>query len=390
MYAVPMPGVASRSKCFLACACAWVILAVCALPAHAETAADAITSLNALREANGIPGGVTENSNWSTKCLAHSNYGNLNSLLTHGEDAALPGYSVDGDWAGKNSVLASGGVDWSTSNPWINAPVHLYQLLFPGLKSTGYGEYDGYGCMTTWPGADFFAGSATYTYPGRGATGVKPAQTAHEMPFVPQQFINISEGTATGPNIFFYRTDYDVDIDSVTVKSSTGKIVDTGWVDYSSATIGPYLPRGAILIPKKPLDAKTTYLVQVKAHNIVKASETVDYSWSFSTVGASAIEGSGTSDRLDGGTGGDRIKGKGGNDKIFGKGGNDRLWGDAGDDTITAGAGKDRVWGGAGNDYIDLHDGKPGDWVDCGKGKDYVRYDKGDKLKKNCERRKRG
>jgi hypothetical protein len=352
--------------------------------AAALSPADAISNLNRARVAHGIPGSVVENPVWSAHCQIHSVYGKLNGVLTHGEDAAKPGFSADGDWAGKNSVLASGYLGWDPV-PWANAPLHLYQLYFPGLKSTGYGEHDGYACMVTWAGASFALAPATFTFPGNGVAGVAPDQIAYERPFVPQEFVGIPQGTRTGPNMFLYRTDYDVDLDSVKMTPP----VAVKWIDKSSDTVGAYLPRGAILIPVSPLRAGTKYTVVASGHKFNAPGTTFTKTWSFTTSGssgaggggagaASGASGSASSDSLSGTAQNDKIKGKGGDDVIRGGPGNDRLWGDAGNDRIFGDAGNDVIVGGTGKDTIK-----------CGKGKDKVVAGRSDKVARDCERVKR-
>ena len=116
---------------------------------------------------------------------------------------------------------------------------------------------------------------------------------------------------------------------------------------------------------------------------------------------STARAGGGGNDRLTGTGGGDVIHGRAGNDRIDGLGGADCLYGEAGHDAINGGAGDDVVSGGsgadvlsggpgadkvsgwAGNDRIDTVDGRR-DTVDCGLGRDRVRADRSDRLKR-CE-----
>jgi hypothetical protein len=85
--------------------------------------------------------------------------------------------------------------------------------------------------------------------------------------------------------------------------------------------------------------------------------------------------------------GADRLTGGNGNDRIDGGKGNDTLSGGAGNDTLIGGAGKDKLNGGAGNDKLDARDGAPGDRVTCGRGRDTVKADRGDRVARDCERR---
>jgi len=107
----------------------------------------------------------------SDGCAKHDRYGAADGVLTHGEDPAWPGYSPEGDQAGKTSVLYAGGGPWTGSrNPFENAPIHLHQLLAPRMDRLGAAEVSGYGCATTLasrkrpaPATDI-----TCSYPGDG------------------------------------------------------------------------------------------------------------------------------------------------------------------------------------------------------------------------------
>lgn len=106
-------------------------------------------------------------------------------------------------------------------------------------------------------------------------------------------------------------------------------------------------------------------------------------------------------DRLVGGSGNDKLVGGSGNDKLLGNSGKDKLQGDSGKDRLDGGSGADRLRGGSGadrlkggrgrdslkgdsgRDSIDVRDGQR-DRVDCGSGRDKVKADKKDRLRR-CE-----
>src|SRR5262249_55243813 len=125
------------------------------------------------------------------------------NVLTHYEDPNAPGYTPEGAWAGRNSVLASG-ASWDGDNPFENAPLHLDQLLGPRLSEMRADDSGGWVCATTWPGMTRSAppGPVVYTYPGDGASSVPYTQTAHESPFVPGDFVGLPQGTTTGPHLY--------------------------------------------------------------------------------------------------------------------------------------------------------------------------------------------
>ena len=85
--------------------------------------------------------------------------------------------------------------------------------------------------------------------------------------------------------------------------------------------------------------------------------------------------------------GNDHLLGGTGNDKLYGSGGRDVLDSGAGKDTLVGGKRSDTLKGGAGADYVNAKDGAR-DTVDCGKGRDKVRADRSDRLRR-CERVRR-
>lgn len=110
-------------------------------------------------------------------------------------------------------------------------------------------------------------------------------------------------------------------------------------------------------------------------------------------TGNDILSGLGGADCLSGGPGNDRITGGDGNDRLSGGDGNDTIGGDAGNDSIDGGAGNDQLAGGSGADTISAGSGNDGvnaadgvrDLVDCGAGRDTVRADRRDRLKR-CEK----
>jgi Ca2+-binding RTX toxin-like protein len=102
-------------------------------------------------------------------------------------------------------------------------------------------------------------------------------------------------------------------------------------------------------------------------------------------AGADVLLGAAGADRLSGGAGNDRLTGGRGNDHLTGGAGNDRLTGGAGNDHLNGGTGRDRLDGGAGDDVLDARDGRPGDTVRCGPGRDRALVDRGDRVSRDCE-----
>jgi Ca2+-binding RTX toxin-like protein len=103
--------------------------------------------------------------------------------------------------------------------------------------------------------------------------------------------------------------------------------------------------------------------------------------------GNDRVYGDSDSDVISGGAGDDRLDGGDMADKIVGGGGKDFLLGGGGNDIISDTSGANRVDAGSGNDSINVHNGAR-DVVRCGKGRDHVVADRGDKLI-GCEKVKR-
>ena len=189
----------------------WVALALLVVvrrpprPTGRSRTPAAVRWLNDLREASGIPGHVTQNPTWSSKCLRHVRWMERNNALQHYETPGTPGYSAAGDWAGSNAVLAAG-TQWTASHlPWLTAPIHLAQLLAPGLTEVGVAYERGWSCATTWPGYSRRDGrAALYSYPANGARDVPTGMVAYEAPFSPGQAVGIPAGSETGPYLYVF------------------------------------------------------------------------------------------------------------------------------------------------------------------------------------------
>jgi hypothetical protein len=271
-------------------AAALASLAFAATPAYGANAERDIGYLNEERAAHGLPAGITEDPEWSQRCVQHNEYQRQNGgQLTHEEDPSKPGYTEGGAWAGQSSVL-SAGPEWAPGfNPWDEAPIHLIQLYTPALDRIGIDDSDGLTCATTFPGMTRapFAEHTIHTYPGDGAVGFAPSQLAQESPFVPGDFVGLPQGTVTGRHIFVY-----LDIAGqtgpaqVTIGDASlagpGGPVDVRWVDNSTAEIGPYLT-GGVMIPAPPLAGGTEYAAAVTVDG---PDGPLTKSWSYTTSGS--------------------------------------------------------------------------------------------------------
>jgi hypothetical protein len=251
-----------------------------------------LSYLNAERARWGLPSGLTLNPAWSQACAAHDAYLADNKRLEHPEDSSLPGASPGGAWAGLHSILSGGG--WaSEANPWENAPIHLDQLYTPDLAVVGIDESRGVACTTTWPGIGpaLQPGGTVSTYPGDGTSGFPPSELAGELPFTPNKFVGIREGTITGRDLFVYEEPGECSVlscagssapnlESATLTGPSGR-VEVRAVGGETGELGSYLT-SAIVIPVKPLAPNASYTAEVTlAANGALPAET--HRWSFHT-----------------------------------------------------------------------------------------------------------
>ena len=111
-------------------------------------------------------------------------------------------------------------------------------------------------------------------------------------------------------------------------------------------------------------------------------------------AGRDRLDGGAANDKLAGGVGNDRLAGKAGSDSLSGSSGadylsggdgNDKLSGGVGNDRLSGGKGKNRYSGGAGADVISAANGRGGEKVNCGSGRDRAVVDRTDRVS-GCER----
>ena len=212
--------------------------------------------LSAQREAHGIPGGLVEVPEWSEGCRKHMLWVQQNGLQ-HDEEPGTPGYTPEGDEAGNSSVLSSGPWEQGAANPWEHAPIHLMQLLGPGLARSGYAN----GCMYTWPGYDRPNPPAPQllTYPGNGTTGWRYEEVAFEGPYTPGERVGLATGARTGPYLYVFG--WGVGPGRITAATLTGPEgpVEIKVADNETDGLQGYMPPGGTIIPTQPLNLATRY-----------------------------------------------------------------------------------------------------------------------------------
>ena len=256
--------------------------------AMAGTAEQDLASLNAKREANGIPAGIALNPDWSAKCGQHVVYMRKTQTVEHAENPSSPWYTEGGNWAAGHAVLAAG-IAW-TANAflWETAPLHLAQLLAPQLSEMGIADDDEFVCATTWPGylRTLPPTTTVVTYPGLG-TSIYSSEASAEWPTTPAQALGLAN--PTGPHLYVYQwgpptlsgvtaAGAPIAIESATLTGPSGP-VRVHWVDPTNPIVGPYLTAASgIIIPDHPLATNAVYTASVAFTNGVR------YAWSFDTA----------------------------------------------------------------------------------------------------------
>ena len=268
-------------------ALALVALAAAA-PARAGTPAQDLAWLNAIRVANGIPGGITPVQSWSDACAQHLRYLRRTGTMSHAEDPANPNYTAAGNWAGTHAVLASG-LRWTEANLiWEHAPLHLSQLLAPQLSQAGVADDGQYVCVTTWPGylRRPPATNTIVTYPGNG-TSTFQSEYTQEWPITPAQALGV--GNPTGPHLYVYEwgpatadgvtpDGVPIGIRSATLTGPNGR-VPVRWVDPLNPVVGRYLPLAmGIVIPTRTLASNQRYRATVTM------TDGTAHAWAFTTM----------------------------------------------------------------------------------------------------------
>jgi hypothetical protein len=143
--------------------------------------ADWLTTVNYFREMSGL-GPVAPDDALSAGAVKHSCYMLLNDI-THFEDPSKPGYTVEGERAGRNgNVAVSSAFNTKARSHielWMTGPFHAVGLLRRDLRTVGYGGCDRADTPRWRSGAtlDVLSGLASrtaqwapVTFPGNGAT----------------------------------------------------------------------------------------------------------------------------------------------------------------------------------------------------------------------------
>lgn len=255
----------------------------------AVTPQQIVAKLNAQRVANGIPGGITLNRQWTTGCEHHVRYEERNGIpWTHQEYAGKPGFTKDGQIAGAagDQSYTSG---WEYGNPFENLPLHMATLMAPGLQQIGAFESGRRVCMEIAMGYGRpIATNSVFTYPGNGRTGFATSQMVHgEWPASPGDVVGLPQGRTTGPTLYVfsvgpwqYQGPFHLTVAKVV---GPGGPVATRVVDATQhPKIRPYVAPGTFfLIPVSALRSRTRYKATV---TVVGPGDTQTKTWHFTTA----------------------------------------------------------------------------------------------------------
>ena len=249
-----------------------------------------VAKLNQERAALGIPA-VKLNRSRAKACRAHDSYMRRNRQLTHFEVRGRPGYSAAGDRAAKMSVLAGPRAGWNLHNPWRNAPIHLAQVLNPGLRATGAFDSHGYSCLYTYPvSRPRSPADKIWTLPADGGRVVR-AQTAFEAPYPPQQTVGIRGGKTTGPYLYVWSAGSSAlaPLTRLVSGSLSGPdgLVATKVID-SSLLHGLAQAGNGWLLPISPLRAGATYHATITIAAGLGGRK-ITHSWTFTATPGSLV-----------------------------------------------------------------------------------------------------
>jgi hypothetical protein len=248
-----------------------------------------VAKLNGERAALGIPA-VTLNKARTAGCRAHDTYMRRNRQLTHFELAGRRGYSKAGDRAARTSVLAGPRSGWASHDPWRDAPIHLSQVLNPGLKSTGAYDSHGYSCLATQPTTRPRMANTVWTLPADGGE-IAGSQTAFEAPAPPQQTVGIANGRQTGPYLYVWSAAPSAlsltRLVSGTLIGPDGlvatKVIDSSLLDRLIPGLGQ--PGNGWLLPVSPLKAGAAYRATIVLGSKLGVGQ-FTHSWSFTATAA--------------------------------------------------------------------------------------------------------
>lgn len=257
--------------------------------AQGADAASVLDRLNAHRKAAGLEA-VVADPILTRGCAAHAAYlvknvdhPSTQGLGLHNEDPKLPGYTKEGERAGKASVIYLGKEGADAVEGWIGSLLHRIPLMQSRLKKVGYGMARGGPA-----GVTVVLDSTNGMGPGRDALVViYPADGQKDVPLrftpeIPDPIPESPDKKAGYPVTAIFSEGALVKDAKALIKDPAGNELSV-WVstpekpaaaDYQRNTIG--------LITQEPLKPSTVYTVTMSARVTGKAWLKT---WSFTTAG---------------------------------------------------------------------------------------------------------
>ncbi len=116
----------------------------------------------------------------SVACEKHCLYCSMNGS-THHEERMKPGYSKDGERAGRRSELVQATTMKQAFNHWLDSFYHRIVMLRPDLQKVGMGLVSGFACVDTRSGLTNKS-FGPYAWPPDGATAVPVGWNIGESP----------------------------------------------------------------------------------------------------------------------------------------------------------------------------------------------------------------
>jgi hypothetical protein len=263
-----------------------LLLALCVQTADAD-AAKVVERINLHRKAAGLEP-VAIDPAMSKACGAHAAYLVTNvdhpstqGLGLHAEDPKLPGYSKEGERAGKASVIFLGLEGEAAVEGWMGSLFHRIPLLQSRLRKIGYGVARGGPAKVTvvldaTNGMGAGKDSTVVLYPAEDQKDVPPAF----VPEIPDPIPDSLSNKAGYPVTAIFAEGALIKDVKASLKDGDGNDVPV-WLstpekpaaaDYQRNTVG--------MIPKKPLQAATAYTASVSA--LVRGKSWTK-TWTFTT-----------------------------------------------------------------------------------------------------------
>ncbi len=264
--------------------------------ASGDVAADGIVWINFRRTQAGLPA-LRRDPRVDLAAARHSNYQQLNDLVTHDEDPRKPGYIAAvtserlraADFPLLATAFADGEVIAATGTPdgfasvegLLGAIYHRYVVLEPMFNAAGAGaaHRDGSFYWLTMnlvglKGATGIAKGSVVVWPLPSQTNVRPNFFSdQETPDPVPQADEVGYPISVQANL-----DAVLRVDHFTLSDADGRTVDTTQLDARTDRDTP--PSAASIIPLQPLRSGMTYSVSFAGR---LDEQMIERSWSFTT-----------------------------------------------------------------------------------------------------------